>query len=86
VPGSDLVERLCAQPAGGRAGGVVYDRASGQSDPVAGDHGKIGTAFRTAVDRFATDNNIPVVHIDLYDLAGTQMRDEQQPRALSRLA
>src|SRR6476646_9115526 len=58
---TDLLERLCAQPAGGRAGGVVYDRASGQSDPVAGDHGKIGTAFRTAVDRFATDNNIPVV-------------------------
>ena len=31
MSGSDLSERLCAEPAGGRAGGVVYDRASGLS-------------------------------------------------------
>ena len=40
VSGPDLSERLCAEPAGGWAGGVVYDRASGLPDPVAGDHGE----------------------------------------------
>src|SRR6478752_10725161 len=40
VPRSDLSERLCAEPAGGWAGGVVSDRASGLPDPVAGDHGE----------------------------------------------
>ena len=40
VPGSDLSQRVCAEPAGRRAGGVVHDPASGLSDPVAGDHGE----------------------------------------------
>ena len=40
VSGSDLPQRLCAESADGRAGGVVSDPASGQSDTVAGDLGE----------------------------------------------
>src|SRR3954447_23891937 len=38
--GLGLPQRLCAEPAGGRAGGVVHDRAPGVPGPVAGDHGE----------------------------------------------
>ena len=37
VSGSDLSQRLGAQPAGRRAGGRLLDRAPGLSDPVSGD-------------------------------------------------
>jgi hypothetical protein len=60
VHGSDLSQRLGAESAGERAGGVVYDRASRLSDPFAGD-GQDGTAFRRAADRFADENKISVV-------------------------
>src|SRR6476660_6929181 len=39
VDGPDLSERLCAELAGRRPGGVVHDRASGLPHPVPGDHG-----------------------------------------------
>jgi len=42
VSGSDLSQRLCAESAGRCTGGVVYDRASGLPDPIAGDHGEDG--------------------------------------------
>ena len=61
VSGSDLSERLCAESAGGRAGGVVYDRASGLSDPVAGDHGEDRHRVPQGGGPFADDNQIPVV-------------------------
>src|SRR6266508_6786097 len=40
VPGPGLPQRVCAESAGRRPGGLVHDRASGLPDSLPGDHGE----------------------------------------------
>ena len=74
MSGSDLPQRLRAQPAGRWAGGELPDRTPGVSDPVPAIFDKIGTAFRKAVARFAEHDHIPVVRFTKADRKIDRMR------------
>ena len=74
MPGSDLSERLCAESAGERAGGVVYDRASGLRDPLAGNYGQDRYRVPQGGGPFADDNQIPVVRFGKDDRKIDRMR------------